>query len=269
MSVILINGELQEQVSVLDRGFQYGDGLFETLKVIEGTAQYWRRHFRRLKKGCERLSLMLPEQGLLEEEIERVCAGVEEGVLKVILTRGGGQRGYAVSDEVQVTRVLSVSSAPQYPLSHQQEGIVLMVCQTPLGLNPALAGIKHLNRLEQVLARTEFKDPAISEGLMLDTDGYVIEGTMSNVFCARKGILFTPDLSRCGVEGIMRERVLEAAAKAGNKVVVAPLSLDDILQADEVFMCNSLMGIWPVRQLEDKSWLPGRLTKELIEVLEC
>lgn len=253
---------------MLDRGFQYGDGLFETLKIVEGKAPHWPRHFRRLKKGCERLSLALPEQRLLEAEIERACSGVNEGVLKIILTRGCGQRGYAMPDEVHVTRVVSVSPLPQYPLSHQREGIALMVCQTPLGLNPALAGIKHLNRLEQVLARAEFKDPAISEGLMLDAEGHVIEGTMSNVFCARKDALFTPDLSRCGVEGLMRERVMEAARKTGNKVVVAHMSLDDIRQADEVFVCNSLIGIWPVRQLEDKTWLPGRLTKQLVHELE-
>ena len=145
---------------------------------------------------------------------------------------------------------------------------MLRVCKTPLGLNPALAGIKHLNRLEQVMARAEWDDTNIAEGLMLDVAGHVIEGTMSNVFCVRQDTLFTPDLTHCGVEGITRERVLKTAGRNGLEAVVTQLGLADIRQADEVFICNSLIGIWPVRRLAEKSWLPGPITKALKQALE-
>lgn len=267
LSVILINGEPQERLSVLDRGFQYGDGLFETLRVTAGRPQQWERHYQRLRRGCERLALPLPQRDLLERELELACHDVASGTLKIILTRGRGPRGYAPPDEVRVTRVVAVSEPPSYPPARQRDGIVLTVCRTPLGLNPALAGIKHLNRLEQVLARAEWNDPAIDEGIMLDTQGRVIAGTMSNLFCVRDGCLTTPDLSQCGVEGVTRARVLDAAAAAGQPAEVRQLWLEDVRRADEVFVCNSLMGIWPVRRLDDRTWQPGPITRALSEAL--
>lgn len=265
MSVTLVNGDEQESVSVYDRGFQYGDGLFETLQIVDGNPCFWPRHFRRLQKGCQRLALSSPDIALLETEMQRMCAGVAKGVLKIVLTRGVGKRGYVLPENAQTTRVLSLSAAPEYPSTYKTEGVVLTVCKTPLGINPALAGIKHLNRLEQVLARAEWNDPEISEGLMRDTEGHVIEGTMSNVFCVRNGNLVTPDISGCGVEGITRERVMETATDLGYPVVVKPLSLDDIKQSDEVFVCNSVIGLWPVRKLEERTWAPGVLTGKLIQ----
>lgn len=267
LPAMLVNGEQQQQVSVLERAFQCGDGLFETLRVADGEPQHWQRHLRRLRKGCERLLMPLPDEELLWAEGSGLCREVESGVLKIILSRGRGQRGYAVPAGLEPTRVISLSVPPHYPPAWQTQGVRLTVCETPLGINPRLAGIKHLNRLEQVLARAEWQDGDISEGLMLDMEGRLIEGTMSNVFCVQGAELFTPDLCRCGVEGITRERVIEAASGAGHKVVITDMSVDDLKQADEVFVCNSLIGVWPVRQLDEKKWLPGPLTLGLIQKL--
>lgn len=264
----LINGEALEVLSVQDRGLQYGDGLFETLAVRDGAPCHWPRHLRRLQRGCERLGLPAPDSRLLEAEAAQLCHGVSNGVLKIILTRGPGQRGYISPELVEPTRVLRVSTLPEYPATHRTDGVVVTVCQTPLGLNPALAGIKHLNRLEQVLARAEWRDPAISEGLMLDLEGHVIEGTMSNLFVLHNGELVTPDLARSGVAGITRERIMELAIAQGLPLEVRPLTLDDVTHSDEFFICNSLIGIWPVKQLQQRNWHPGPVTRQLMQALE-
>ncbi|MGH8561871.1 MAG: aminodeoxychorismate lyase, partial [Nevskiales bacterium] len=152
---------------------------------------------------------------------------------------------------------------PGHPASHWQTGIQVRICETRLAQNPRLAGIKHLNRLEQVLARAEWSNAAIAEGLMLDTDNRLIEGVSSNLFLVRDSKLLTPDLSRCGIAGVMREMILEAAPAYTKAVQVQDLSMTDLLAADECFVCNSIIGIWPVTGLEGKRWDIGPMTRKL------
>jgi 4-amino-4-deoxychorismate lyase len=265
---ILINGQETEQISVLDRGFQYGDGLFETIHVVDGGTMQWQRHMTRLAEGCERLGIPMLDQALLATEAEKLCRGVSEGVLKLTVTRGMGGRGYAMPGPVSPTRVLALFPAPTYPETHWTKGVKVRICQTRLGENPSLAGIKHLNRLEQVLARAEWDDPDISEGLMLDSNNNVIEGTMSNLFCVHDGVLLTPELSRCGVRGITRDRILLSAEKAGIPAKEAQLAIEDINNAQELFLSNSLVGIWPVKQLEKNEYSAGPITKQLMAALK-
>lgn len=246
----LINGLEEAAITVQDRGLHYGDGLFETFAVIHSEPQYWERHYRRLACGCERLKLPLPEEGLLRMEASQIYRGVERGVLKLILTRGRGNRGYRFPDPLIPTRLFSLYPWPDYPKNYLHEGISVKICTMRLARNPRLAGIKHLNRLEQVLARNEWDDPAIAEGLMLDTEGYVIEGTMTNLFLVWEGILITPDLSYCGICGIMRECILEAAACLTIPTLIQPVYLEDLYKAEEAFVCNSIIGIWPIRQIQ-------------------
>jgi 4-amino-4-deoxychorismate lyase len=141
-------------------------------------------------------------------------------------------------------------------------------CDIRLSENPALAGIKHLNRLENVLARAEWNDPDIAEGLVLDASGFVIEGTMSNLFIVQEGILMTPDISGCGVEGIMRSIVFEAASSLGISLRVLQITPQDVIEADEIFICNSLINIWPVRQLDQHSCIIGEITKQLMQQIQ-
>ena len=264
---MLINGLETDQTSVLDRGFQYGDGLFETIHVLAGKPQYWREHMERLFDGCRQLKISLPELSVLESESESLCSGVDDGVLKIIVTRGVGGRGYAADGSLKSTRVLAMFPAPHYSDEYRAAGVVVKVCDTRLGMNPVLAGIKHLNRLEQVLARAEWNSTEIHEGLMLDINDNVIEGTMSNVFSVRKGELYTPELSLCGVKGIMREQVIKVAKKTGMVVHETQLDLDDLRKSEELFLCNSVFGIWPVRQLEDHEFTLGPISYQLANIL--
>ncbi|ADE16172.1 aminodeoxychorismate lyase [Nitrosococcus halophilus Nc 4] len=261
--MILINGRVTSEIEVADRGLHYGDGLFETIAVCKERAVLYAAHLRRLEEGCRRLAIAVPKREVLDKEVANLCQGISQGVLKIIVTRGSGGRGYRPPPQPQPTRILSMHPWPDYPAVSSEYGITLRICRTPLGHNPYLAGIKHLNRLEQVLARSEWDDPMIPEGVMLDSQGYVIGGTMSNLFIVREGNLQTPDLISCGVAGVMRGFILEQALPLDLKVTEYSLTLADLKSAEEVFVCNSLMGLWPVRRFEETQYPLGPVTQRL------
>lgn len=267
MAAILVNGAAHDEITVLDRGFQYGDGLFETIKVTQAAPEFWDRHMARLAAGCERLGIPAPDPALLRRESMQLCANAQNGVLKIIVTRGAGGRGYNPPAAPTPNRIVALFPAPDYPESLAADGIRLCVCETRLADQPRLAGLKHLNRLEQVLARAEWRDEGINEGLMFDIADSLIEGTMSNVFLVRDGALHTPDLLRCGVKGILRGVVLELAQNLGIEAHVRRIGHDALSGADEVFVTNSVIGIWPVRQIEDRSYRPGPVTTKLHNAL--
>jgi 4-amino-4-deoxychorismate lyase len=230
----------------------YGDGVFETLAVLDGEPLLWDRHCARLKQGCERLGIPAPDQTTLRAEADELCAQAGRVVLKIIITRGPGGRGYRPPELPDPTRILSLHPYPGYPTDLSIQGVSIRLCATRLGRNPALAGIKHCNRLEQVLARREWADPAIAEGVMLDTEGQVVEGTMSNIFMIYKDILLTPSLENCGVSGVVRGLVLELAVAHKVRSEVREIGLEELRKADEVFLTNSVIGIWPVSRLMDQ-----------------
>ena len=257
-----VNGAPGEQLSVRDRGLAYGDGLFETIAVRGGRIPLLARHLTRLADGCRRLSIPL-DVALVETELQAFAIQLGEGVAKLIMTRGEGQRGYAPPQPCQPLRILQAAPLPQYPAEHAERGVRLFPCATRLAEQPLLAGLKHLNRLEQVLARAEWQGNDCSEGLMCDSSGRVIEGVYSNLFLVRDGGLFTAELSRCGVAGVMRAEILLQAQLLGVPVTVGDIRYDELLAADEVFVCNSLYGIWPVRALQAQHWPVGALTRKL------
>ena len=267
--MILVDGTESDTLDVRDRGLQYGDGLFETLAVRDGEPRRWAYHLERLQAGCRRLAIPAPTETNLTDEAERCCTGVERGVLKVLVTRGSGGRGYRPPAEPHPRRLLMAAPWPDYPDAHWTEGVRLRYCDTPLGESPALAGLKHLNRLEQVLARAEWDDPAIAEGLMRDPAGRVVDGTQSNLFWVRDGVLHTPALMRCGVSGVARRLVLEHAEVHG-----IPFSVDDetypadLDAADELFVTNSVIGLWPVRELAGRTYRPGPLAQRMAAALD-
>lgn len=264
---MLIDGTDTDRIAADDRGLLYGDGLFETLAVRNGLPQLWSQHMARLEQGCARFGIVPPERELLLAEARGLCANSGQAVLKIIVTRGSGGRGYRPAPHGVPRRILSLHPWPDYPAEWQRQGVVVRLCETRLGRNPRLAGIKHLNRLEQVLARSEWDDAEVAEGLMLDADGALIEGTMSNVFVVRAGRLLTPALEACGVAGVMRAHLLERAAQLGVICEATALGLADVRSADEVFLCNSLIGIWPVRRFQDTVYAPGPLTRRLQQAL--
>lgn len=254
-----LDGQPASRMPLADRGLAYGDGLFETMQVRQGRVPLLDRHLQRLQLGCQRLGLEadLPQ---LRQEIIAFAATMREGVCKLILTRGDGQRGYAMPQPAVTRRILQAAALPHWPAEHSTQGIHLYPCRTRLAIQPALAGLKHLNRLEQVLARAEWDDPAYAEGLMLDTSGHVIEGVFSNLFMVRDGSLLTPDLSGSGVAGVMRGLVMELARQSGISVHTGNFSMAELADMDEVFTCNSLYGIWPVCSYRQYQWSVGPVT---------
>jgi len=248
--------------SLKDRGLAYGDGLFETIAVKAGQPLLLDLHLQRLANGCSRLAIAA-DQSLIRCELLAYAQAMGEGVLKLILTRGDSLRGYGVSPGAQPRRILQAGPAAAYPEANALQGIELFDCATRLAEQPLLAGLKHLNRLEQVIARAEWQDPAYAEGLMRDTSGRIIEGVFSNLFLVREGVLVTADLQRCGVAGVMRAALLAEAERLAIPLHVTDISLEQLQQADELFLCNSVYGVWPVRAFADLSWPVGPLTRKL------
>ncbi|KHL67734.1 4-amino-4-deoxychorismate lyase [Pseudomonas flexibilis] len=257
-----VDGRPAAELPLSDRGLAYGDGLFETLAVRHGQPCLLAAHLQRLRLGCDRLGIPFDE-ALVTDELLAFCAAVGDGVAKLIVTRGDGLRGYAPPTPVQPRRLLLASPLPAYPVGHAEQGVELFPCALRLAEQPRLAGLKHLNRLEQVLARAEWQDSRYAEGLLRDQAGRPIEGVFSNLFLVSDGRLLTPSLERCGVAGVMRGALLEQAHALGIACEVRDLAFDELLAAQEIFLCNSVYGVWPVRRLETRVWLPGPLTRKL------
>jgi len=261
---MLINGEPRETLSASDRGLRYGDGLFETLAVSAGRPCLWRRHLERLTRGCVRLAIPCPDPDLLRREAARVLKDRQTGVLRILVTRGPGEGGYGPPEQPAVTRILEAGDQPRRGPAWTGEGLAVRLCRTPLGNNPALAGIKHLNRLEQVLARAEWTDQDYAEGLMLDVQGRVVAGTSSNLVVRRGDRLLTPRLHRCGVAGVVRGLLLELAREAGTPVEEVDLEPADLGSADALYLSNSLIGMRPVVRLEHRHYDPAAWPHPLV-----
>jgi 4-amino-4-deoxychorismate lyase len=258
--MILVDGVETATVPANDRGLAYGDGVSRTLEVRAGIARHWQLHHAKLASDCAKLEIACPSAAVFTPEVARVCRAAHDCTLKIIVSRGSGARGYRYTPDTP-RRIVISAPLPEYPPAYREQGIRVRRCALRLSHQPAFAGLKHLNRLENVLARAEWDDPEIVEGLLLDAEGNVIGGTMTNLFIATMGILVTPVLDRCGVAGLTRDRVLQAAAARGVASRVANISWRDVLDADEVLLVNSLAGAWPVREIEGAVRAPGPLVR--------
>ncbi|MCL1634020.1 aminodeoxychorismate lyase [Luteimonas sp. SX5] len=241
-----------EAIATDDRGLAYGDGLFETLRAHRGRAPWWEAHWARLERGAQRLRLPLPDRDFVRAQADAALQGVDAGVLKLIVTRGGAGRGYAPAETAEPAWILSAHPLPP----GLRDGLTLRWCDTRLSIQPALAGIKHCNRLEQVLARAEWNDPAASgreadEGLMLDTEGDVVCATSANLFALVGGRWATPRIDRCGVAGVCRAWILADLGADESR-----LSRMQLESAEAVFLCNAVRGILPVARLGERAWAP-------------
>lgn len=264
---VLVNGRPSEFVDVRDRGFQYGDGVFTTLRVSGGQPLLLSRHLDRLADDCSRLGISYPGDESVLVDLRLLGPEAAEGVVKIQITRGIGGRGYRPVTDGEPTRVVSLHSVPGFPQAYYRSGVSVTRCSTPLGINTALAGIKHTNRLEQVLGRGEWADE-FQEGLMCDTEGFLVEGTMSNLFMVKAGQLETPLIDRCGVSGVMRRLVLEIARSQGIAVHERRVRPEELASADEVFLTNCVIGIWPVARVAARSYPVGEVTRVLSVCLE-
>jgi 4-amino-4-deoxychorismate lyase len=263
---VLVNGEPSAAVDSRDRGLAYGDGLFRTVRVEGGRPLFWTHHVAHLAAGCARLGFPAVEPALLAREAAALFADCGDGVLKIIVTRGVGGRGYRPPEVPQPTRVLARFPLPPPP-TLPNGGVRVRLCATRAAIQPATAGIKTLNRLDQVLARAEWSDADIFEGLMRDTEGFVVGGTMSNLFVAMGGRLITPLIDRAGVAGAMRAVVLDVARMSGLEIVEARLSSDALAQADEAFLTNGVIGVVPIADLCGRALRPGAITHRLQQAI--
>lgn len=253
-SVDFVDGD---RIPAADRGFTYGDGLFETLRMVDGRAPLWPRHAARLRDGCARLRMPAPDTDAILAEAGRLAMGLGDVVARVTLSRGDGVRGYALPHS-QVPRVVVQVSPLSLDAGAYAAGVSVRLCETRLATQPLLAGMKHLNRLEQVLARAEWSDATWTEGLMLDDRGDVVCATAANVFAVFDGQLATPPVDRCGVAGVARAEILAVRA-----VEVASIGPARLAEADEVFLTSAVRGILPVRVFATRSWQPGPVTRAL------
>lgn len=265
---MLVNGIPGNSISIRDRGLLYGDGVFRTLRAAHGKALYWPQHFLKLQHDCAALGMTCPDEALLCTELDQLLAQHSDGVVKLIVTRGEGVRGYAPPVCASPTHLWDISLLPNYPLKWTTQGIQVHLCSLRLSAQPRLAGVKHLNRLENVLAAAEWNEAEIAEGLLLDVEGNVIGGTRSNLFLVSQEQLITPDLSRCGVAGVQREQVMAWALQHGISLQVRDVALEEVLHADELFLVNSVIGLWSVRELAQQHWSDFTTARQVRQYLE-
>ena len=267
MSKVLINGIASGYVSVTDRGLHYGDGVFETIACIGNHPVFIQQHLNRMESGARKLNISFPDRQLFLDDINCLLRGNNSNsIIKLILTRGRGKRGYRYETGQIPTRICMLSAWPDYVAHWREHGLATRFCQTQVSINPQLAGIKSLNRLDSVLASSEL-GTAYNEGFLSDTEGNVIEGTMSNIFVVMNDALVTPDLSRCGVNGIMREQIIDIAHNNNINVETRNITRDELLASREIFVSNSVIGACVVKQLEQQFYNTDTMTKTINKIM--
>jgi 4-amino-4-deoxychorismate lyase len=249
MKFCLVNGRQQNQIDIESRGLAYGDGLFTTAKIIDGKIQYLSSHVQRLISGCEKLALLVPNKIELTEQLRLVAKPYDLAVLKVIITASSGGRGYARSTDPKNEVIIMVHD---YPMHYDQlaiEGIILGDSHQQMGVNPMLSGLKHLNRLEQVLLRQELTNSKEDDLVVTNVHNEVIEATSANLFFWLNGQLCTPDVTNSGVNGIMRQTILQEYPET----LIKKVTVADLVSSPAMFICNCVMGVMPVKNYNGKN----------------
>ncbi len=262
MSTTWINGQPHDSISANDRGLLFGDGCFTTLAKVRGKLERLPAHLERLQRDSRALLIPGIDAAMLRSEIEAYAATVPDGVVRMTLTRGTGGSGYTLPAMTQATRILQWRDA--HPLAQQNAklGIAVFACTTRLARQPRLAGVKHCNRIENILARAELPEQGFAEGLMFDEQEQLIEGTFSNIFWRENEGWFTPLLDQCGIAGVMRAEILSLMRQYGIRVQEVKRAKTQVLNAmQEAFVCNSVIGIWPVTQVVNKMLMIGNDTR--------
>ncbi len=274
----MVDGELSANVAPDDRGLAYGHGLFETMRLSTGAIPLQDRHLARLVRDAERLHLPV-DRVAVNADIERFIAhlkraGITDGVVKLIITAGSGGRGYRTPKTLAARCILQYSALPNDLAALARTGARLYECEYRLPDNTTLAGIKHLNRLDQILARNEWQDN-YDDGLMLDQKNLLVETTCANVFVRMGDEWLTPRLERAGIDGILRAFILNHLAPSNNlKVRECDLQIEDVVRCSEWFLCNSVRGIVPIIDLSGfRQWPVGdgtlRFSHALGKIYPC
>jgi 4-amino-4-deoxychorismate lyase len=267
--IVLVNGVREAGTSPLDRGLHFGDGLFETIACRKGLPRFLSLHLERLALGCRRLNIDASGLEDIRAEVLGLAREVDRAIVKVLLTRGAAvARGYVPAGSERATRITIRYSWPHEDPAQSHDGVLVRTCALRLGENPWLAGLKHCNRLEQILARAEWPAASdIAEGILFSSSGKLVSGTMSNIFIVHGATLRTPVVDRCGVAGVMRRVVMTEAQGAGIPTNECDLEVQDLQSADEIFLTNARIGIWPVRGLDGRLMSPGPTTRRLQSLL--
>ena len=277
----IINGEFKDSISVYDRGLAYGDGFFETMlwdsfekkKETNFGVEFWLRHLKRIKDGCRLMQINFPS----DDEIVRqrniiLKASLKEkksGLLKMIITRGVGGRGYKFEKNMSPTIIFLSLQKPKIEKEYFKSGVTVKTCKTHLSKNINLFGFKHLNRLDSVLARSEWEDKNIFEGVFIDSKQNILEGTMTNIFFVQKKTLITPPIIDSGINGVMRQVVIDNAKFFFDKVIIQNINLSDVKNFDQMFLTNSVLKIIPVRKFEKKKFIIKKNVKDFISFFNC
>ena len=262
--VILIDGKKQSKASVFNRNTQFGDGLFETCLVENKKLLFWSNHLERMRLGCDCLNISMIDETLWLSDIRKAFSlmKIDNCIVKLVLSRGESLRGYSYKDNIRPIRITIVSELKK---NNQDKGFSLEFCNSGYNSNPKLAGIKHCNRLEQVIARAGIK---VDDGIMLDENENVVSVTQGNIFCIQGNRLITPNLDKCGIEGTRRAVILKIAVDLGFDINIKNLSVEELLRSDEVFISNSIQGVGPVNQIEDFVYSKHKITEIISETLK-
>ncbi|PHV12563.1 aminodeoxychorismate lyase [Chitinimonas sp. BJB300] len=248
----LVNGQAGDYIAVRDRGFAYGDGVFRTLKCDAGRLLAWPRHYAKLAADCVALGIRCPAESILLADLAQLAP--ENAAVKLTISRGLSARGYACDPNANPTRIVQIGVLPTYPADLHTVGVHVRLCDWLLSIQAGLAGVKHLNRLDQVMARREWDDTVIFDGLMSNARAEVVEGVMTNLYLLKDGILYTHPLADCGVAGVMRDLVLEASVTLRIPTLQQPFTVEALALADAVLLSNSLAGVVPVAQCGTHQW---------------
>ena len=247
-------------ISANSRAAQYGDGCFTTMLFDGRVIQLWSLHIERLVRSCQTLGLTGFDPALLQMRLDQWLAetsadGVpslreigQKAVIKIVVSALPGGRGYCRAEQQGVNVVVTRHAFPAHYVTWQQTGISLGLSSVELGMQAQLAGLKHLNRLEQVIIKSEASS-VFDDVLVCDTDGMVVEASAANVFWRVAKQWYTPDLNHSGVAGVQRQHILNCMTKVGSSVLEVRVKPENLLYADEMFICNGLMGAVPVKQL--------------------
>ena len=253
-----------------DRGAQYGDGVFETIAIRNGEPRFWSLHCDRLMEGCNRLGITSPESDSIWQDLQyAISAGgvdTDYALAKIVVSAGSSARGYGRPESISPAIRIGVFAADRLDASTYRDGVAVILCDTRLAIQPQLAGIKSLNRIEQVLARAEWNESTITEGLMLDTDERLICGTMSNVFISHGNVISTPAITRCGVAGVMREHLLSVFDNEGVDCSIRDIVLPELASADELILCNSQFGVLPVRKIDERTVVVDSVSRTIMRL---
>ena len=262
----LINGTFQK-ISPFDRAFQYGDGIFRTFVVENKKVLHWKHHYKKIVEDCLALKITPPKEKDLLTDINSLFKSKKKSVGKFIISRGNSERGYKFSEDIMHNRFLIKTKMPIYPKEYFKLGVNLYVCKQRL--NPSiLSGVKHLNRLENVMARQEWKGDNYADGILLDQNGYVIECISSNIFMRIGKTIYTPKISQVGIKGVTRGLIIKISMKLGFKIKETTFKLNKLLESDEVFITNSLFGVLQVKEIKNKLWQHQELASLFNESLE-